>query len=85
MYLNLGQEVILQRDLIGIFDLDSATVAKRTRDFLSDAQKAGEVTALGDDLPRTFLVACKKGETQQKIYISQLSNTTLLKRAKEIF
>ncbi len=85
MYLNLGQEVLKRRDIIGIFDLDTSTVAKRTRDYLSAAEKAGEVVALGEDLPRAFVLENRMGEKKQRIYLSQYSNTTLLKRMKDVF
>ena len=43
MYLHLGQSTLVKtKDIIGIFDLDTATVAKPTRDFLSKAEKMCE-------------------------------------------
>lgn len=59
MYLCLsaGQaETVKTDDLVGIFDLDSATVGAAGREFLARAQKNGEVTTLGDDLPKSFLL-----------------------------
>ena len=44
MYLHLGQNTVITFDeIIGIFDLDNTTVAKKTRDYLSLAQKEGRV------------------------------------------
>ena len=38
MYLHLGQSVVDPfRDVIGIFDLDTTTASRLTRDFLSRA------------------------------------------------
>ena len=85
MYLNLGQEVLKRRDIVGIFDLDTATVSKRTRDCLSRAEKAGEVKTLGDDLPRAFIIENRRGEKSRRIYLTQLSCTTLLRRMKDVF
>ena len=43
MFIHLGQDTVVKKeDIIGIFDLDTATVSKRTRDFLSKAEKAGK-------------------------------------------
>ena len=40
MYLHLGMDkVITFDDIIGIFDLDTTTVSKRTRDYLAKAEK----------------------------------------------
>ena len=43
--------------IVGIFDLDTATVSGHTREFLRRAQEAGQVAAAGDDLPQSFIVA----------------------------
>ena len=73
MYLHLGLDKIITFDEItGIFDLDNTTVQKSTRDFLSRAEKAC------NDLPKSFVVCEKNGE--RKIYITQMSSSTLLKR-----
>ena len=70
-------------EIIGIFDLDTATVSKRTRDFLNKAEKRGQVTYTGYELPKSFIITAKtKGEN--KVYLSQLSSGTLLKRSENI-
>ncbi len=57
MYLHLGQGVMVRdRDMIGIFDLDNTTWSFRTRRLLDRAEREGRVTAVGDDLPRSFVV-----------------------------
>ena len=70
------------KDIIGIFDLDTATVAKPTRDFLTKAEKEGRVINVTFELPKSFIVCNEDNEI--KVYISQLSSTTLLKRAGNI-
>lgn len=80
MYLHLGlDKVITFDDIIGIFDLDTSTVSKNTRDYLARAEEAGEVENVCNDLPKSFIV-CLDGEGKRKIYISQISSATLLKR-----
>lgn len=81
MYLHIGQETIIKtQDIVGIFDLDTSTVSKATRDYLSKMEKEKKVYTICSDLPRSFVVTFndKQGE---KIYISQLSSQTLLKRS----
>ena len=57
MYLHIGEnKVIRKKDILAIFDMDSATVSSVTRKYLSNAQKEGRVKSLGLDLPRTFIV-----------------------------
>lgn len=80
MYLHLGMnKVIVFDDIIGIFDLDNTTVSKNTRDFLAKAEKAGKVENVCYDLPKSFIVSRNK-EGEEKVYIAQISSTTLLKR-----
>ena len=57
MYLHIGEnKVVRKKDIVAIFDMDSATVSSVTKKYLSNAQKEGKVKALGFDLPRTFIV-----------------------------
>ena len=83
MYLNAGNEEIPKKNIIGVFDLDTATVSKKTRDFLAQAEKEGRVTLLTYDLPRSFILTVENGE--QKIYLSSYSTATLLSRAGEYY
>ncbi|MBR2044130.1 MAG: DUF370 domain-containing protein [Clostridia bacterium] len=81
MYIHLGQDTVVKKaDIIGIFDLDTATVSKRTRDYLAKAEKAGRVINVSTELPKSFIVCTKNNE--QIIYISQISSATLLKRSE---
>lgn len=84
MYLHLGQStVITTKDLIGIFDMDNTTVMKSSRDYLTAAEKSGQVVNVSYELPKSFIVCSDKKNKQSKtVYISQISPSTLLKRAK---
>ncbi|MBQ7638138.1 MAG: DUF370 domain-containing protein [Clostridia bacterium] len=84
MYLNVGQEEIPKKNIIGIFDLDTSTVSKKTRDFLEKAQKDGKVVTLSYDLPKSFIIGAEKGK-EEKVYISQFSAATLLGRSEDLF
>ena len=80
MYLHIGQNVVVpEMSVIGVFDLDNTTGSYITRRFLGEAEKAGCVTPVSDDLPRSFIV-CDEDD-KQRIYLSQLSTQTLLKRS----
>ena len=83
MYLHLGQnEIIPQRRVIGIFDLDNCSYEKRTRDYLAAAEKEGVVLDIaGGNLPRSFVVADHPYH-RQIVYLSQLSAAALRKRAE---
>ena len=85
MYLHLGQSVVVpSRDIIGIFDLDNTTQSHITRTFLSRAEKEGRVITVGTELPKSFILCAGGGRGEpDRIYISQLSAATLLRRAEE--
>ncbi|MBP3329805.1 MAG: DUF370 domain-containing protein [Clostridia bacterium] len=85
MYLHLGQEtVVMQDDIVGIFDLDNTTVSKSTRDYLAKKEKEKKVINVSFELPKTFVLTNNKNEGS-KVYISQISSSTLLKRADNIY
>ena len=80
MYIHLGQETVIKSDeVIGIFDLDSTTVSKNTRIFLSKAEKKKEVVNVSFELPKSFIICSKK--RKNKVFISQISSLTLRKRS----
>ena len=57
VYLHLGQSVVVPHSqILGVFDLDNASWAYKTREYLERAEQAGRVVWLGDDLPRSFVV-----------------------------
>lgn len=81
MYIHLGQgTVVRSRDVIGIFDLESTTVSKHSRKFLNTAEKNGDVITVSYELPKSFAVVREENK-KSRIYISQLSTSTLLKRS----
>ena len=82
MYLHLGQNVMIRnQDVVGIFDLDNTTWSFRTRRFLERSEQEGRVTAVGDDLPRSFVLT-QEGDGPPLVYIAQPSPAALEKRAE---
>ena len=56
MYLSIGNDMaVREHSVIGIFDLDNTTTSKRTREFLEQCEKEGQVVPC-DDLPKAFLL-----------------------------
>ncbi len=83
MYLHLGQDTVITTDsIIGIFDIDECTLSKKTRDFLTNAEKQKRVINVSYELPKSFVVCKKNNDTI--VYISQLSTKTLIKRSLSI-
>lgn len=81
MYLHLGEDCLVNtKDIVGIFDLEKASISKKTKEFLVEAAKRSEVTTVSYEMPKTFIITSKKGKNS--VYISQLSAATLYKRQK---
>ncbi len=81
MYLHLGQSVMVpDREILGIFDLDNASWAYKTREFLERAEKEGRAIWLTGDLPRSFVLADSR-RGGPVVYLSPLSSATLAGRA----
>ena len=77
MYLHIGEDVLVKdSEIIGIFDMDTSTVNKATRDYLKKAQADRRVIYVNYDLPKCFVV------TDDKVYVSPINTGTLNKRAK---
>lgn len=82
MYLHLGQDtVVTLEEIIGIFDMDTTTVSKISKDYLAAAQRKGDVVNVSYELPKSFIV-CRDARKKRKrtVYISQISSATLRKR-----
>ena len=83
--MHLGQDTIITtEDIIGIFDLDTSTVMKSTRDFLSTMTKAKRVVTVGYELPKSFVLTYDKKTKEKTMYISPISSVTLLKRIENV-
>ena len=77
MFLHLGDTTIVNtKKIIGIFDMDTSTVNKATRDYLNLAEKNKKIVYVNYDLPKSFVV------TNDKIFVCSLNTNTLYKRAK---
>ena len=80
MYLHLGNNVSVPLDdIIGIFDLDNASTSRTTRAYLRAAEEEGMVITVGEDLPKSLVVCCPRGN-RQRVYISPLASSTLAGR-----
>lgn len=86
MYIHLGQETVIKsNDVVGIFDLETTTISKKTREFLTKAEKKGEIINVSYELPKSFTLCADRKTKEKKIYISQISSATLLKRSEFIY
>ncbi len=78
MFLHVGNnKTILLERVVGIFDMDNATLSAVTRKYLSSNEKAGlSESASLDELPKSFILYIDS-DGQYKICYSQLSSSAL--------
>ena len=80
MYLHIGQgNVVKTSDIVGIFDLDTTTVKKVTRDYLSFCEKEKRVVAVSNELPKSFVLRDSEKNREKTVYLSPISSVTLSK------
>ncbi len=78
MFLFLGGDVTVpEKDVIGVFDIEECSVSRMTADYLNSCQKKGRVEYVSLDMPKSFVVCT------DKTYISNVSNSTINKRASK--
>ena len=79
MYLHIGNNYSVDiRDIVGIFDIENTTVEKCTQILLARAEKEKHCVYTTYEMPKSFVITVKNGT--ERIYISQLSASTLRKR-----
>ena len=80
MFIHIGQDtVVIDKEIIGIFDMDNTTVMKKTIDYLNNAEKEKSVINVAPfELPKSFIVC--QTPRGKRIYISPVSVGTILRR-----
>ena len=82
MYIHLGRDYVLNdRDIIGIFDLETTTTSPGAG-VLNYAQKNGAVVSLSDELPQCYVLA--DGGLVDAVYLSELSSAAMRRRAQKM-
>ncbi len=82
MFLHVGNHKnIRRRDVIGIFDMDNATLSSVTRKFLTEKQKQLLVEVAAVELPKSFILFEENG--LYKICFSPLSSSALRGRMND--
>lgn len=80
MFLHIGGDYVVPiKNVIAIMDLESTTLSKDTREFLSIAEEEGFIESISQDIPKSFIIT--EIDKKSKIYLSPISSITLQKRA----
>ena len=85
MYLHVGNHRNIRlKNVIGIFDADSATVSAITKKYLTSAQANKTVEFASEELPKSFILYKDRNGVCQ-ICFSQLSTSALAGRVETGF
>ena len=72
MFLHLAQECVLDKeDVIGVFDMDTATISPETRRFLRDSEHKKVLRWVAKDIPKSFVL------TADAVYMASLAPTSI--------
>ncbi len=80
MFIHIGEDTVVSaEEIVGIFDMESTTVMKRTVEFLNNGEKMKKVINVSPfELPKSFIVCeTPRGE---RIFISPVNVATIQKR-----
>lgn len=71
-------ESIDKREIIGIFDMETASVSGATKEFFRRMEDETAVVNVCNDLPKSFIIC--QGEFTDRMYISGISTESIKKR-----
>ena len=82
MFLHVGNNKNIRiKNIVGIFDMDNATLSSITRKYLTAKQREGVVESAIEEIPKSFVLYLDGDE--YKICFSQLSSASLKGRLAE--
>ena len=83
MFLHIGGDVVIPTNsIIAIFDMDTTTISKDSKEFIKIAEEEGFISTIMEELPKSFIIT--EINKKSKIYLSPISSVTLLKRAEYV-
>lgn len=83
MYLHLGNNTVVNtKNIIAIFDLESTSISKYSKEFLKVTEEEEFVKNVSFEIPKSFILCDEDG--QSVIYITNISTKTLCGRIERI-
>ena len=82
MYLHLGRDTVVNTDdIIAMMDLESSSISKYSKEFLKISTEEGFVQNVSEEIPKSFIICEKDGQTV--IYITNISTKALSGRVRK--
>ena len=70
-------------EVVGIFDMDAATVEPVSRSFLKGCEQAGETVLVTGDVPNSFVLT-SNAEGEKKVYFTRNAPKVLSRRIRTL-
>ena len=84
MYLHVGNNQNIRiKDIVGIFDADTATVSAITKKYIKRADGTGSVRFASEEIPKSFVLYRDRKKDKFCICFSQLSTASLCGRVEQ--
>lgn len=81
MFLHLGENIVVPiKDIIGIFDIETASYSSDTIQFLRMAEEDGFIVRINNEPVKSFVIA--EINKKSKVFLSPISSSTLIKRTR---
>ncbi len=78
MFIHIGAgRLVLDREILGCFDMDGHADSAVNRAFLKAAEKQGRTESAGDDLPRSFVL------TDKGVIFTHISTAAIVGRSAD--
>ena len=85
MFLHVGNNKnIREKEIIGIFDADTATVSSVTKRYIKEADLQKNVIFASEEIPKAFVVYRDRKKKCYRICFSQLSTASLAGRVEQL-
>ncbi len=75
-----GTSILYKEDVLGVFDLDTASTKADTKRYLSRMEQAKRLITVGTDIPKSFVV--ETDGFKERVYFTTLSSATIYGRWK---
>ena len=80
MFLSINTDTLIKKEnIIGIFDMDTATVSPVTRAFLRKSERDKQLKNVSSDIPKSFVI------TDDNVFLVKNSPLSLKSKSENIF
>ena len=78
MFLKINKfKAVQTKNLVGIFDADSATIGTDSRKFLSRSEKEKRLISSGGDIPKSFVIFTDPDDNTEKVAFMKFSSSSI--------